>query len=203
MIIQNWLERIQKAQKIGIIQDGKRKIHYTFGDGLEMVEEYNMETDVLVKRAWRNRTKLKGDGAQWDVEIGDPEASLVSLESIGIKESSSAPFVTRRITKSALEWRIRNLPYPLNTYAVTAEPEKKCITVRTSNKKYYKTLSVPDLERVGLLPEQNRIQYSHKYNTLIITYQKPPEVVQLEKKILEEVKKVKTTKEGDPDCKPS
>jgi hypothetical protein len=68
-----------------------------------------------------------------------------------------------------LEWRIRNLPYPLSVYSVKAEPESKCITVRTTNKKYFKKLAVPDLERAGLLPEQDKIQFTHKHNTLIIT----------------------------------
>lgn len=77
--------------------------------------------------------------------------------------------MTRRVTKNSLEWRIRNLPYTLDTYSVTAEPENSCITVRTSNKKYYKKLAVPDLERVELLPEQGKIQFDHKFNTLIIT----------------------------------
>ncbi|XP_069677865.1 protein DPCD isoform X2 [Periplaneta americana] len=167
-----------------------------------MIEEYNMDTDVLTKRAWRKKTSLGGDG-QWEVEIGDPEAQILNIDQVGIKESSSAPFMCRRITKTNLEWRIRNLPYPLSVYSVTAEPENKCITVRTSNKKYFKKLAVPDLERVGLLPEQDKLQFTHKHNTLIITYQKPFEVYALEQKILEELKKMKTFKEGDVQCNPS
>lgn len=78
------------------------------------------------------------------------------------------PFITQRITKTALEWRIRNLPYPNNVYSVTAEKDNT-ITVRTSNKKYFKKLKVLDLERIGLKPEQERISFKHQYNTLIIT----------------------------------
>jgi hypothetical protein len=54
-------------------------------------------------------------------------------------------------------------------YSVKAEPENKCITVRTANKKYFKKLVVPDLDRAGLLPEQDKIQFTHKHDTLIIT----------------------------------
>ncbi|GFG28182.1 hypothetical protein Cfor_07833, partial [Coptotermes formosanus] len=168
MAAQQWFEMIQKAEKSCIIQDGKLKVHYRFSPGEEMVEEYDCETNVVTRRAWREKNSLGGEG-QWNVEIGDPEGHFLNLDQVGIKESSSAPFVSRRTTKSSLEWRIRNLPYPLSVYSVKAEPENKCITVRTTNKKYFKKLAVPDLERVGLLPEQDKIQFTHKHNTLIIT----------------------------------
>jgi len=54
-----------------------------------MVEEYNLETDVLTRRAWRRKTSLGGEG-QWNVEIGDPEVQFLNLDQVGIKESSSA-----------------------------------------------------------------------------------------------------------------
>lgn len=68
-----------------------------------------------------------------------------------------------------MEWRIRNLPYPLETYSVTADKDNKSLIVRTTNKKYYKKLNIPELVRTMLLPEQEHIQFTHKYNTLIIT----------------------------------
>lgn len=77
--------------------------------------------------------------------------------------------MSRRITKRSLEWRIRNLPYPIETYNVTAEIENKCLTVRTTNKKYFKKLQIPELERLNILPEQSKIEIQHKFNTLIIT----------------------------------
>lgn len=46
------------------------------------------------------------------------------------------------------------------------------ITVRTSNKKYFKKIKVPDLERVGLKPEQDRISFTHQHNTLVVTVRK-------------------------------
>jgi hypothetical protein len=78
------------------------------------------------------------------------------------------PIVTRRTTKTVLEWRIRNLPYPKDVYSITADDDGTII-VRTSNKKYFKKLVVPDLDRAGLKPEQERISFTHQYNTLIIT----------------------------------
>lgn len=67
-----------------------------------------------------------------------------------------------------MEWRIRNLSYPKDVFSVTAEDDGT-ITVRTSNKKYFKKIKVPDLERIGLKPESDRITFTHQFNTLIIT----------------------------------
>lgn len=61
------------------------------------------------------------------------------------------------------------MPYPLEVYSVTADAENCCLVVRTTNKKYFKKLFVPDLERVNLKPEQDKIKFSHQFNTLIIT----------------------------------
>lgn len=94
---------------------------------------------------------------------------LQDPEKLGIDGNSLfQPFVSRRITKVSLEWRIRNLPYPKDVYSVTAEDDGT-ITVRTSNKKYFKKLVVPDLVRAGLKPETERISFAHQFNTLIIT----------------------------------
>jgi len=54
-----------------------------------MVEEYDCETDVITRRAWRKKNSLGGEG-QWNVEIGDPEGQFLNLDQVGIKESSSA-----------------------------------------------------------------------------------------------------------------
>lgn len=69
---------------------GKRKVHFLLQDGRELVEEYNLDTNVLVKRAWRQKGKL-GQDMGWVVEVGDPEpSSSDNLDAIGIRESSSA-----------------------------------------------------------------------------------------------------------------
>lgn len=129
--------------------------------------------------------------------------------------------MTRRITKLNLEWRIRNLPYPIDVYSVTTDNESRCLIVRTTNKKYYKKIPIPELDRVDLLPQQDLVQFSHKYNTLIINvsyeiqglnfyqffifqYKKPKEVLDLEKAVYEEIMKVEPKNEAQMgDCKPS
>ena len=55
-----------------------------------MVEEYNLETNVVVRRAWKV-TKKFGSQPKWEVEIGDPEPCFQEdMENSGIKESSTA-----------------------------------------------------------------------------------------------------------------
>lgn len=66
------------------------------------------------------------------------------------------------------------MPYPIETYSVQVEPGKKCITVRTTNKKYFKNIDVPDFDRIGLVPDNSQIALSHKFNTLIITVSSLP-----------------------------
>ena len=44
------------------------------------------------------------------------------------------PVFVRKDTKPAFQWRVRNLPYPIETYDVTCDPEHN-IVIRTTNKK--------------------------------------------------------------------
>ncbi|KAK0160178.1 hypothetical protein PV328_007608 [Microctonus aethiopoides] len=199
MAAEMWLKTLQDAKKTAIIQDGTKKVHFLLNDGRELVEEYNTSTNVVTRRAWREKDKL-GQNVEWNVEIGDPEPNKNgNIDTAGIQESSTNPFVTRRITRISLEWRIRNLPYPKDVYSVNAEDDGT-ITVRTTNKKYYKKLSVPDLDRCGVKIEQERISFTHQHNTLIITYKKPPALIDLENKIFQEVSKVQARKEGEVQC---
>ncbi|KAB0790403.1 hypothetical protein PPYR_15235 [Photinus pyralis] len=197
----DWLTILKNAKKTCIQQGNLRKVHFLLPDGREMVEEYNMETGVVTRRAWKVKTNVGGEG-EWHIEVGDPEPTF-KTEDILIKENSSQPFVSRRITRKNLEWRIRNLPYSIDVYSVTVDPESRHLIVRTSNRKYFKILNIPELERLNLLAEQNRIQMFHKFNTLVINYEKPKQLIDFEKALFDEVKTIKACKEGDMDCKPS
>lgn len=79
------------------------------------------------------------------------------------------PVLTKRITRKNIEWRIRNLAYAIDTYQVTADTDKNAIVVRTTNKKYFKEIAVPELKRCGLIPDQTHISVAHQHNTLIIS----------------------------------
>lgn len=197
----DWLSQLKDAKKTCLIENNLKKIHYDLGNGKELVEEYNINTNVLTRRAWKRKTELKSED-QWDIEIGDPEPIYNIEENILIRENSSQPFVSRRYTRKNLEWRIRNLPYPIETYSVTVDHDDKCLVVRTSNRKYFKKLFIPDLERIGLSPKQQNLSYSHKFNTLIISYKKPNEFIEFEKQLWNDLKSLKRNNQPT-DCKPS
>ncbi|KAF9420036.1 hypothetical protein HW555_003630 [Spodoptera exigua] len=198
-----WYRSLLDAEKSCLKEDKLKKIHYKFQDDKEMVEEYNVDTQVLLRRAWKVKGKLGGEG-KWDVEIGDPIPDATPhIEGTGadIMESKDQPILTRRNTRINLEWRIRNLPYPIETYSVSANNDERCIVIRTTNKKYYKRLQVPELDRLNLPIEQANIQCSHSFNTLIIAYKKPQQLLDMDKEWYQELSKVKPIKDIPNDCK--
>ncbi|XP_047433593.1 protein DPCD [Mugil cephalus] len=201
MAVQSWTDMLKASKKTALIHDGKRKIHYLFKDGKEMAEEYDLETDELIVRKWRQKSTLGGQG-QWQVEVGEQLASPVaSSGSDVIKENCSNPVLTRKDTKTSFQWRIRNLPYPKDVFGVLVEASERCIVIKTSNKKYYKKFSIPDLDRSQLPLDCSAVSFTHANNTLIVSYKKPKEILTLEQELLQELKKLKGTAEGDIDCK--
>ncbi|XP_065602938.1 protein DPCD [Cyrtonyx montezumae] len=198
MAAPSWLERLRAANKIARVQDGNRMIHYQFEDGKEMAEEYNVKTGQLVSK-WGSRENTLGGSGKWQVEVGNPSLPLPGpLESELIKESSSNPIFMRKDTLTSFQWRIRNLPYPKDVYSVSVEKEQRCCVIRTTNKKYYKKFPIPDLDRYQLPLDAAALSFTHTNNTLIITYQKPKEILAAEEELQKELKKIKS---GDCDCK--
>uniref|UniRef100_UPI00398EF180 protein DPCD n=1 Tax=Pristiophorus japonicus TaxID=55135 RepID=UPI00398EF180 len=201
MAARGWLESLQQAKKTAAVQEGKRKVHYLFPDGRELVEEYEVSNDQLTVRKWKQKNTLRSPG-QWQFEVGEAFSRAVGgLEQQLIQESSSNPIFTRKDTISSFQWRIRNLPYPRKVYSATIDPAERCCIVRTSNKKYYKKFNIPDMDRCRLPLDCSALSFTHANNTLIITYQKPAEILRLEQEVLQELKKMKVTDDGDVDCK--
>ncbi|XP_075164027.1 protein DPCD [Haematobia irritans] len=201
MSYDNWLTYLKSAEKNSMISGTSRKVFYKFPDGHQMAEEYSMDTGVVQKRAWRKCKQLMGD-PEWEVELGEDARQLNASNekdeirgddgSFTVKISNTEPILSKRITKKNIEWRIRNLSYPLDVYEVKADAEKRAIVVRTTNKKYYKVITVPDLDRCGILPLQENITVHHQYNTLIITYKKPDILCEMEAQVLLMLKDVET-----------
>ncbi|TRY92314.1 hypothetical protein DNTS_029277 [Danionella cerebrum] len=198
MAVRHWADTLKKAKKTLLISDGKRKVHYLFEDGSEMAEDYDLKTDELVLRKCRNKTTFGGQG-QWTTEVGETIPNCVNSDVI--KENSSNPLFMRKDTKSSFQWRVRNISYPVEVYSVTVEQTERCCVIRTSNKKYFKKFSIPDLDRCQLPLESAALSFAHANNTLIISYKKPKEILRLEQELLGELKKLKGTSEGDVDCK--
>ncbi|XP_040848209.1 protein DPCD isoform X4 [Ochotona curzoniae] len=189
MAVTGWLESVRAAEKTALLQDGRRKVHYLFPDGKEMAEEYDEMTSELLVRKWRVKSALGALGP-WQLEVGEPAPSGAgSLGPELIKENNANPIFLRKDTKMSFQWRIRNLPYPKDVYRVCVDPKERCIIVRTTNKKHQLPL------------DEASLSVAHANCTLIISYQKPKEVVAAESELQKELKKVKTAHGSDGDCK--
>ncbi|OXB67328.1 hypothetical protein ASZ78_010886 [Callipepla squamata] len=66
---------------------------------------------------------------------------------------------------------------------------------------YYKKFPIPDLDRYQLPLDAAALSFTHTNNTLIITYQKPKEILAAEEELQKELKKIKAANSGDGDCK--
>eukprot|EP01135_Chromosphaera_perkinsii_P010417 Nk52_evm89s2118 gene=Nk52_evmTU89s2118 len=201
MAVCQWLDTLKESKKTALMQDGRKKIHLTLANGAEVVEEYDAKTGELMLRKLRSKTTFGASG-KWEFEIGEPPKDR--NESL-LLESNANPMFYRRDTPSAFQWRIRNLPYPKNIYELSVDKGKLEIVLRTSNKKYFKRITIPDLKRCGFAGELciDDLSYSHANNTLIISYKKPVEVINFENQWKQECMKIKAGKDGDVDCNPS
>lgn len=93
-----WYRSLLDAEKSCLKEDKLKKIHYKFQDDKEMVEEYNVDTQVLLRRAWKVKGKLGGEG-KWDVEIGDPIPDATPhIEGIGADFMESKDQVSMTIS---------------------------------------------------------------------------------------------------------
>ena len=161
------------------VASGRRKCHYTLPDESEVVEEFDMQTDELLVRKKRGKSVL-GALEEWKFEVGEPP-SRVTIENDMLRPSSSNPVLVRKDRPHAFEWRVRNLPYPKATYAVSVDTEANQIVIRTSNKKYFKRIDVEELDRARVPLVESHLSWDHENNTLIVQYKKPKEVMAREK----------------------
>ena len=56
------------------------------------------------------------------------------------------------------------------------------IVLRTTNKKYFKRFDIPDLKRLGIKLDESNIAWKYQNNTLIIGYDKPEKIKELDRK---------------------
>lgn len=82
-----WYRSLVDAEKTCLKEDKLKKIHYKFDDGREMVEEYNVDTQVMCRRAWKVTGKLGGEG-KWDVEVGDSIPDATPNNDVDIMEAN-------------------------------------------------------------------------------------------------------------------
>ena len=110
------------------------------------------------------------------------------------------PLFSRKDTRDLFQFRVRNLPYPQETYSVQVDPDQRQIVIRTTNKKYFKRFDIPEMDRLKLPLSDNSLTWHHSNNTLVVSYAKPSLVMQAEAKEYEETRKIRP-QEGDVDCK--
>lgn len=174
-----------------MVVEGRRRVHTTWQEGPEMIEEFDLKSNELLLRKSRKPTVLGGEG-EWVIEVGSVASSRpFDPTKDALAPSSSNPVFCRLDTKDSFQWRIRNLPYPADVFSVTSEGEE--IVVRTSNKKYFKRIEVPDLKRLRLPLDGAAISWKLQYNTLVISYPKPKLVVDEDMKRLQDAIKTSLT----------
>lgn len=110
-----------------IVSNGRRKLHYLYPDQTELVEELDLNSNEVLVRKWkRPRDKdLPAQQAQeWEYEIGE-EVKAFNPDSDLLQANDSNPQFKRKDTKDRFEWRIRNLPYPKETYIIEVDNQKQ------------------------------------------------------------------------------
>jgi hypothetical protein len=190
-----------------IVLGEKLTCRTSYTDGVELAEEYDIRTGDLNVRRWKQKGAL-GSTEETEFDNGGAEARTVVAESgagpaaggVLMAESSAAPTIARRNLRDAWEFRIRNLPWPLETYSLEVEGDE--LVLRTANKKYFKRLNVPALIRAGTLPQRGWVSLAHASSTLVISVRKPSAIVRKEAavraRVLEEAAK---RRDGDVACK--
>lgn len=92
MSFESWINYIQNAEKSSFCSGKIQNVHYKFTDGAEMIEEYSMETWILLRRSWKKkRNILDGTFVKWDIEVGDTFQSIDDLNFI-LKEADISVF---------------------------------------------------------------------------------------------------------------
>ncbi|XXQ33649.1 Protein DPCD [Plasmodiophora brassicae] len=178
-------------RRTSIVSGGRRKVHTTFPDGREMVEEYDVRTEDLLVRKTRGKTIL-GAQQDWQWDVGKP-ASTAAMPASGIRESPHNPVLVRKDTHDTIEFRIRNLPYPQDVYDVSVDEVSQTIIIRTSNKKYFKRITVPDVQ--GLRTRDLTWHWGN--NTLVMYYRKPADLIANEQKQRAEIARLDSAEHAD------
>eukprot|EP01028_Stygiella_incarcerata_P009510 TRINITY_DN454_c0_g1_i2.p1 TRINITY_DN454_c0_g1~~TRINITY_DN454_c0_g1_i2.p1 ORF type:complete len:107 (-),score=26.42 TRINITY_DN454_c0_g1_i2:62-382(-) len=92
------------------------------------------------------------------------------------------PSFVRLDTPSHFVWKIRNISFGTDAFSVFVDSEKDEIVVKTSNKKYYRRIEVPDLRRFKIHLDDEQVDWEADSMTVTITYPKPRLVLEDEKK---------------------
>ena len=191
------------GQSTSVNTGTRRKVHTTYQDGSEMVEEFDLRTDELLVRMRRSKTVLGKDN-EWEYLVGDAPRQF-NPDTATIMESTANPAFTRsQDTAEHWVWRVRNMPYPVETYVVHVDASDGKIVIKTSNKKFYKRFEIPELTNLELDTDPGSLQWNYQNNTLVVTYRKPKVALAAEAEEKADRKKVPRAMgedENPADCK--
>jgi len=67
----------------------------------------------------------------------------------------------RKDEETRFAWRIRNMPWPKETYSLEVDHAKQELILRTTNKKYFKRWDIPDMKRNKLPLDEAAIAYKY------------------------------------------
>ena len=208
------VELLGAGTTTALVTRGRLRVKTVYDEGIckcEKVEEYDVKTDELLLRKWRQNKGLAGMG-KFNIEIGE-EAGTSTVNEVSVTDNNKDllfrpnnnrnPVFMPQDTKMAWRWRIRNLPYPKDVYQITIDSDKQQIVLRTTNKKYFKRFDIPCLKRNGICLDRSDLSFSHEGSTLIVLYAKPRKILYQEEQARQARKKApKSDGEIDPNsCK--
>ena len=191
-------QQVKNGTRTYLINGDFIKFHTVFKDGSEIVEEYGLYSEELESR----RVKKIGmtGKEQWTTEIGE-EIKPRSNDEFLIRENGNNPLFIRKDTQKEFQWRIRNLKGDADNFMVECDKDKQQIVIRTKNKKYYKRFNIPDLERLNIKLDENLMKVNFVNNTLVISYTKPKEALDVESEILGEIRRIRAEIKKNPNAK--
>ena len=191
-------QQVKNGTRTYLINGDFIKFHTVFKDGSEIVEEYGLYSEELESR----RVKKIGmtGKEQWTTEIGE-EIKPRSNDEFLIRENDNNPLFIRKDTQKEFQWRIRNLKGDADNFMVECDKDKQQIVIRTKNKKYYKRFNIPDLERLNIKLDENLLKVNFVNNTLVISYTKPKEALDVESEILGEIRRIRAEIKKNPNAK--
>ena len=191
-------QQVKNGTRTYLINGDFIKFHTVFKDGSEIVEEYGLYSEELESR----RVKKIGmtGKEQWTTEIGE-EIKPRSNDEFLIRENDNNPLFIRKDTQKEFQWRIRNLKGDADNFMVECDKDKQQIVIRTKNKKYYKRFNIPDLERLNIKLDENLMKVNFVNNTLVISYTKPKEALDVESEILGEIRRIRAEIKKNPNAK--
>lgn len=188
---------LQRPQATAYKSQGFKTIFYVDPvTNAEVNDVCTLDTGELIARRMRTKT-VYGAENPWEVVYGQINEGKKEVDMLELDSNKNPTFI-RQDTEKAWQWRVRNIPYPAQVYNITVDEEKNQIVIRTSNKKYFKRIDAPNNEKF----DSSKVNWTWGYNTLVVTHDKPPRLISIEREEQKWRLSLPCKEEGEPDCNP-